>query len=39
MFAKIICFAPVIAATFWHFMLIFKVNFVTLAKIVGETQH
>ena len=39
MFAQIACFALVIAATFWHFMFISKVNFVTLAQIVSETQH
>ena len=39
MFAQITCFALVRAAAFWHFMFISKVNFVTLAQIVSETQH
>ena len=24
---------------FWHFMLISRVNFVTLAQIISETEH
>ena len=33
------CFASVVAAIFWHFIFISKVNFVTLAQTVSETQH
>ena len=38
MFTHITCFGPVRAATFLDFMFISKVNLVTLAQIISETQ-